>query len=498
MTDRSTPYVLIPVMPTPNGPLHLGHVAGPFLKMDMLARHLRRSGAKVALVSATDPYETHVLPRADERNVPVEQICADYHRAISDCLKALDIHYDAFLNPLDPPYRARLHSITRDVLGDLEAQGLLRAEKEPVHISGRTGRMIVGSRIAGACPFCGVQMGGYHCEACGMEVSPRDLIEPRAEPADPTVTVSERMSVFIDGDTEALTQRMLEMRVPADIRRIAQRFMQSSGGKVRLSNPGEWGEPWPDASVDTPAVVFTYTALFMLSILCGEVAQELLALDRNPFDSASDTVNVTSFGFDNTVPFCVGVETLAQHSRRYRGFDRYLTNFFYTLDGSKFSTSRQHCIWADQAVRELNCSSDMLRYFLARTSPEAGPSDFSRESFEVLRRTVEPRLAQMQSALNREISDDTVDPYADSLARLVADMDAAFDIDHFSLQAATRSIDRWLALEWKPHAARHYARGFCVLAYPVMPAIASTLWTKLGYKGLPRYQAVGVSLEETV
>lgn len=496
MTTHPT-YVLIPVMPTPNGPLHLGHVAGPFLKMDMLARHLRRNGAKVALVSATDPYETHVLPRADEQGKPVEQICADYHRAISDCLKALDIRYDAFLNPLDQPYRARLHGITREVLADLDGQGLLRAYKEPVHVSSQTGRIIVGSRIVGTCPSCGIEMGGYHCEACGMEVSPRDLISPRAEPTDTTVKASERASVFLEGDIQTLTQRMLEMRVPADIRRIAERFMRTSGGKVRLSNPGEWGEPWPDARADAPSVVFTYTALFMLSVLCGEVAQEILALGCNPFDSGSGTLNVTSFGFDNTVPFCVGVETLAQHSHRYRGFDRYLTNFFYTLDGRKFSTSRQHCIWADQAVRELNASSDVLRYFLAKTSPESGSSDFSRESFEALRRAVEPRLGQMRSAVDAGHREDAVDPYADELARLVADMDAAFDVDHFSLQAATRNIDRWLALEWQHQATSQYVRGFCVLAYPVMPEIASTLWTKLGYEGPPRYAALA-SLEETV
>lgn len=496
MTVHPT-YVLIPVMPTPNGPLHLGHVAGPFLKMDMLARHLRRNGATVALVSATDPYETHVLPRADERNKPVEQICADYHRAIAECLDALDIRYDAFINPLDSPYRERLHSITRDVLADLDAQGLLQAYAEPVHISCRTGRMIVGSRIAGNCPSCGAEMGGYHCEACGMEVSPRELIAPRAEPADVTVEVTERSSVFLDADLPALTRRMLEMRVPTDVRRIAERFMRSSGGKVRLSNPGEWGEPWPDARADTPSVVFTYTALFMLSVLCGEVAQKIVSLECNPFDMASDTLNVTSFGFDNTVPFCVGVETLAQRSRRYRGFDRYLTNFFYTLDGRKFSTSRQHCIWADQAVRELGTSSDLLRYFLAKTSPESAPSDFSRDAFDAFRRTVEPRLAQMEAALDAARGDDALAPYTETLARLVADMDAAFDVDHFSLRAATRSIDRWLALEWPARAVRQYVRGFCVLSYPVMPGVASALWKKLGYEGLPRHTALA-ALEEAV
>lgn len=489
MNARKT-YVLIPVMPTPNGPLHLGHVAGPFLKMDMLARHLRRNGETVALVSATDPYETHVLPRADEQNKPVEAICAENHRAIHRCLQALDIRYDAFIDPLASPYRARLSGITREVLDDLNAQGLLHARNEPVHVSRRTGRMIVGSRIVGTCPCCGVEMGGYHCEGCGMEVWPRDLIAPRAEPADDTVEVEERASVFLDADIPALKRRMLEARVPADVRRIAERFMHATGGAVRLSNPGEWGVAWHDGQATVPSVVFTYTALFMLSVLCGEVARERLALDHNPFDQRSDAFTVTSFGFDNTVPFCVGVETLAQHSRRYRGFDRYLTNFFYTLDGRKFSTSRQHCIWADQAVRELGATSDVLRYFLAKTSPEGGPSDFSRDGFDAFRRAVEPRLAQMDAALESGIGGDAADPYADTLARLAADMEAAFDVDHFSLRAATRCIDQWLALEWQPAHAAAYVRGFCMLAYPVMPELALTLWGKLGHEGLPRYLAV--------
>ncbi|MEQ6350040.1 methionine--tRNA ligase [Ralstonia pseudosolanacearum] len=494
MKARKT-YVLIPVMPTPNGPLHLGHIAGPFLKMDMLARHLRRNGNTVALVSATDPYETHVLPRADEQNKPVEQICAENHRAIHRCLQALDIRYDAFIDPLASPYRARLNGITREVLDDLHAQGRLHARNEPVHISRRTGRMLVGSRIVGTCPCCGVEMGGYHCEGCGMEVSPRDLIAPRAEPADDTVEVEARASVFVDADLPALQLRMLEARVPADVRRIAERFMHAAGSAVRLSNPGEWGEIWPNTLATAPSVVFSYTALFMLSVLCGEAAREILALDHNPFDRCSDALIVTSFGFDNTVPFCVGVETLAQHSRRYRGFDRCLTNFFYTLDGRKFSTSRQHCIWADQAVRELGVASDVLRYFLAKTSPESGPSDFSRDGFDAFRRAIEPRLAQMKAAVESGTGGDAAVPYADTLARLVADMDAAFDVDHFSLRAATRCIDQWLALPWQPAHAAAYVRGFCMLAYPVMPELASTLWSQLGHEGLPRYLAA-TELEE--
>lgn len=493
--NSSKIYVLIPVMPTPNGPLHLGHVAGPFLKMDVLARHLRRKGEKVALVSATDPYETHVLPRSDHERKPVEVVCAENHRAINECLKALNIQYDEFINPLESPYRTRLREVTRGLLGELSDQGLLHSIEEAVHRSAETNRIIAGSRIEGKCPCCGTDMGGYHCEACGMEVSPADLIDPHAEPFDASIEVGQRSSVFMQANTEAISQRMLELRVPGDIRRIAERYLKTSGGRVRLSNPGEWGEPWPDALASSQSVVFTYTALFMLSILCGEVAQSKLGLQMNPFDADSTTLNITSFGFDNTVPFCVGVETLAQNSVAWRGFDRYLTNFFYTLDGKKFSTSRRHCIWADQAVGDLNTSSDVLRYFLAKTSPEAAAGDFSRAVFETFRDTIDAKISGMRVVLMSGEHSNVQDPYADVLVRLIAEMDAALDVDHFNLRAAAVCIDRWLAQTWQRDSVRQYVRGFCVLAYPIMPDVALELWGRMGYSGLPHCEGVATVAE---
>src|SRR5947209_5131772 len=57
-------YLLIPGIPTPNGPFHLGHIAGPFLRMDALARYRRMRGDRAVVISGTDAFETHVLLKA--------------------------------------------------------------------------------------------------------------------------------------------------------------------------------------------------------------------------------------------------------------------------------------------------------------------------------------------------------------------------------------------------------------------------------------------------
>ena len=67
-----------------------------------------------------------------------------------------------------------------------------------------------------------------------------------------------------------------------------------------------------------------------------------------------------------------------------------MVNEFYTLDGLKFSTSRNHAIWAD----ELLASEDpeIVRLYLAWDRPDRYQSDFTRPAFEAFRDRVAPML----------------------------------------------------------------------------------------------------------
>src|SRR3954463_9523768 len=93
---RGRKFFLTPVCLVPNGRAHLGHVAGPLLKMDVLRRHLRRAGADVRMISLSDVHEAHVLIKAWlERTTPAA-IANRFHGLIADDLAALDIAYDHF------------------------------------------------------------------------------------------------------------------------------------------------------------------------------------------------------------------------------------------------------------------------------------------------------------------------------------------------------------------------------------------------------------------
>ena len=59
-----TDVVITAAPPTPNGPLHLGHISGPYLAADILSRYLRSKSAHVVTHSGTDDHQNYVGEKA--------------------------------------------------------------------------------------------------------------------------------------------------------------------------------------------------------------------------------------------------------------------------------------------------------------------------------------------------------------------------------------------------------------------------------------------------
>jgi methionyl-tRNA synthetase len=67
-----------------------------------------------------------------------------------------------------------------------------------------------------------------------------------------------------------------------------------------------------------------------------------------------------------------------------------VVNEFYTLNGEKFSTSRNHAVWAHELLAREDPA--IVRLYLAWDRPDRGPTDFTQESFDAFRDHVEPLL----------------------------------------------------------------------------------------------------------
>jgi methionyl-tRNA synthetase len=365
---RGTPreHVLLPIAPTPNGRLHLGHIGGPMLKLDVLARHLRRVGDRVVLVGSTDPYDSYLLLRGRETGQSPAEVVNHWHPLIERDLNAVGIVPDRFVNFLDEPWRSRNHEACAGILRDLAALGLVTVRRERFPYCTATGAFAAGGFVRGRCPECAAATAGYFCEECGLHFRPEQAGAVRCGFDDCAPEWREIPCLYTRlPDPDAVVRRMAEMGVPAPFDRIVRTYLRLQGPELRLTHPGTWGVPVPVEGSPVPQVAFTY-------VVCGLAFLTLSArIGAEDLGSANPPRTVTSFGYDNALPFLLGGLGLAMALPGHTPTDHMLLNHFMTLDGSKFSTSRGHVIWAGDLAGETG--GDVIRAYLADTVP-TGPA----------------------------------------------------------------------------------------------------------------------------
>jgi methionyl-tRNA synthetase len=476
-------YLLLPSHPTPNGPLHLGHLAGPYLKIDALRRALDRRGGGVFLPFSLDSFDSYVMLRAHQLGLTDGEVVSRYAAEIRADLGALDIDFNAFLDPLQPPFAA---SYQTSVLNAVDAQrtcGALEEREERFLFSPRSQRFIVGAWLRGNCPRCKSECSGYSCEACAGHHRPEQLDDPHARVDEGPLEWRTVRTLFMHVlDEKRFLKCSAELLSPSDHALVAK-HVKESGASLRVSVPGTWGVP---ITVDsTPQVVYPGFATLGLLRACG---QEYTAATGkgDPFEQGSDVVLVYSFGIDNVVTrmlSCVG----AALNAGVRVPDALLLNRFYRLEGQKFSTSRNHAIWASAVGQRARGFSDAVRFHLLATSPDDVETDFLAAEF----RSTVAELIGDWNALLRTMASHPLDTSADETT--IAAITAALSLQHthldpqaFRPRLLIDDLRAWVRRgQAGGDAAYWWLKGFALLAWPVVPQLSAAMWQFLGHSDAP-------------
>ncbi|WP_443698128.1 class I tRNA ligase family protein, partial [Pseudomonas sp.] len=250
-------FFLMPIPPTPNGRLHLGHIAGPYLRMDMLGRYLRSQGHRVDVVSAVDGFDSYVVWKALQEQRAPEAVVRDYHAQIAHDLRALDVEVDDFLDLVQGPYAQQHARNAQRTVERLVALGVTQSVVERVLYCPDTRRYMAGAWLLGQCPYCRAGAGGYFCEACGALFRPEAMLNPQPRMGDSPLHWVEVESLFLSvAHPEQLLQRMAACGAPASIIEVIARFLERENGQVRLTAPGEWGVAWSPDRFGNPRVLF--------------------------------------------------------------------------------------------------------------------------------------------------------------------------------------------------------------------------------------------------
>ncbi|WP_432949637.1 class I tRNA ligase family protein [Kribbella sp. CA-253562] len=411
MTDPVAEPVTVFTFPQPtaNGPLHVGHLSGPYLAADIAARAARARGEQVVVTTGLDVHQNYVLTRAELEGLDVGEMLADFRAGIQETYQQARIGYDRFSDPLSDEHAP----VIRDLMNHLVVSGAAPLREVTLYACEDCGRTLHESYLSGLCGGCHTPAAGGACEQCGGFTQVETMVDPvcgrcggAPRPFQATVPVL-RMEDYRD----ALTSVWLRAQLPPAVRALIGRQLAAGLPEIALAYPTNWGIEGDRELTGLRIGPYTEVALTDLATIARAI--DPAATDLPGYLAALGRVNSLwhFLGLDNAYWYAVYWQALwAACGMTELPLSGLVVNEFYTLDGAKFSTSRNHAVWANELLRKEDPS--IVRLFLAWDRPDRYRSDFTWHSFRAFadqaeslladrppaRRTLDPALAERELA----------------------------------------------------------------------------------------------------
>lgn len=390
MTSRSGVTVIVIPQPTVNGPLHIGHLSGPYLAADIASRAARARGDRVLTLAGVDVHPNYVLTKAENLGMDATEMVARFRGQISRAFELAGIGYDVFLDPEEDKFQRAVTGM----LTELVAAGSARLREVTMHVCTDCGRTMHHSYVVGKCPLCGAGANGLSCEPCGGFTSAELLVDASCarcggglSPLRVTVPV-----LPLEEYRSHLLAEWQQAELPGRVRAALAHYLTAPLPDYPLAYPTNWGI---ECTGELAGLRVDFPAELGFSYLYGP-AQAL--------DPAADTLaarvaawaevdGVWHFnGIDNAFYFGILYPAILAAA----GIDRPLlrgatVNELYLLDGQKFSTSRNHALWADEFLAEED--RELVRLYLSWDRPDRYESNFTEESYRAFCDHIRPLLA---------------------------------------------------------------------------------------------------------
>lgn len=506
----STParYIVTSAPPNPNGDLHVGHLAGPFLGADVLTRYLRQCGRDVTHVGYVDDFSCYVTRRAAELGRSATEVAHVFGRQMEQTLGLGDMLQDYFTHPLREPTHV---DVVQRFFGELWTRGAFEVHELPTFWCSGCARYLYEAEMRGRCQFCAAPSDGVYCENCGRPQDPTGLVEAsctRCGRGDLEVRTQRRIAFPLEKYRDRLRDYYTDRPMRPGLRAYLDDMFSRPLPLTPVSRIAEYGIPvplpgWQGNILDTwSSGIWGYVASSMAYAEATGRQEAGLAAWTDP-----NTSVVQFIGFDCGFSHAILWPALLLARGGFTLPEQVVTNEFYQLEGKKFSTSRGHAIWGGELLRRI--PADQLRFYLCLTGPETTQGNFAAKDF--MRTVNEHLVGSVQGWLNTlfgQVRDSwggqvpTAEPETGSkLAalqhELPTSMRDAFEPARFSPQRAAEKLlavaqalpaaaaeltatpttgpsrDARLALQLELLAT------LASVAAPIMPTFAAELWRAL-------------------
>jgi methionyl-tRNA synthetase len=399
----STPVLVAVAWPYASGSRHLGHLAGAYLPADVFARHQRRVGNDVLMVSGSDVHGTPITVRADAEGVTPQDIVDRYHNEFVAQWDAIGIQWDNYTTT-GTPHHARV------------TQEMFLRQLENGHIDRRTSdqfydpeakRFLPDRYVEGTCPNCSYEEArGDQCDSCGRTLDATELGDPRSKisGATPELRATEHFYYRYSDFNEQVAAWLKDKKGwRPHVLNFALGWTEDEGLLDRaITRDLDWGVELPVDDLGPGKRIYVwYDAVIGYLSASQEWATQQGDDDlwRRWWEN-DESRHVYFIGKDN-IPFhCLFWPAQLMGSGDLHLPDDVPANQYVTFKGGKASASRGVGLTIEEGLNMFQ--PDGLRYALAANFPEQADTDISVE--EIARRINEELVATWGNLVNRVLS----------------------------------------------------------------------------------------------
>ncbi|MCK4660101.1 MAG: methionine--tRNA ligase [Phycisphaerae bacterium] len=468
-------FLVTGALPYSNGPIHVGHVAGAYLPLDIYVRYLRANGDDVRYICGSDDNGVAALKTAREEGVSVEELTARHNRSHRESFAGLGINFDIYGGTHQPGFTEIHTKISQEFFLKIHEKGYFTKRTTKQLYDAQVGQFLPDRFVKGTCPACNSRNAfGDQCEDCGRSMDALDLIDPQSMLSDSTPEVRETTHWFLRLDQ--LQHRLADwLRSKQDAQKCGATWrpvvLNQSLGRIEaeglperaMTRDLDWGIPVPlddpDAKgkvlyvwFDAPIGYISFTAVDCERRGEGWEAYKDLWMDpqrKIVHFIGEDNIVFHAITFPAMLAATHDSDSIQGEAGEYQLPHCVVANSFLNIKfpgrpEEKISKSRGTAIWIEDYLKHFD--PDPLRYYQTAIAPEQQRSAFDIEDF--VNRNNSELLAVLGNFVNRTITfthkyfDGKVPP-----AGAVTDLDRA-QLDA-RLQAAGRVAEELEACHFK-------------------------------------------------
>jgi len=399
LTKRERVLVCV-AWPYANGSIHVGHIAGCYLPADIFARYHRVKGNEVLMVSGSDQHGTPVTIEAEAEGKTPAQVADHYQQEFLETWRRFGISFDLFTTTDTPNH----HSVTQDIFLKLLENGYVYKKTVSQSYCPKCERFLPDRYVEGTCPHCkSTAARGDQCEACGKPLDTSDLLHAHCRicGTEPVFKDTEhfffKLSAFND---QLLGWVKQQKHWRLNVLNFTTRYLEDGLKDRAITRDIEWGIPVPLPGFENKRIYVWFEAVIGYLSASKEWAQ----INGNP-DKWKDFWQKESRAY-----YFIGKDNIAFHTifwpaelMGYGGLNLPYdvpANEFMTVEGKKFSKSRNWAIWMPEYLD--NYDPDPMRYVLSVNMPDTNDADFSWREF--VRRNNDELVATYGNLAHRVLS----------------------------------------------------------------------------------------------